>query len=111
MLPKEDIKEGIMRRIYVVYFMRKLVYPAIAEAVTLAGLAAAFVSFVSFNNVVQNAMSVVSVSAFMQYALSALMQTEVFMQIVLAAGIGVSAFFMYKILHTVREVRGEPIRA
>ncbi|HEY4498738.1 MAG TPA: hypothetical protein VJH94_01605 [Candidatus Paceibacterota bacterium] len=106
MLPQQDMSESIMRRVYVVYFFRRLMYPVIAEMVIIAGAIAVSTISVSFGDVIANAQQVSSMSAFLNYIVGAVLHTEIGMQLSLLVGAGVSVFFIWKISRTISTVRG-----
>ncbi len=110
-MPQRDMSEIIMSRVNFVYFVRRLMYPFIAEVVIMSGAIAASVTFISFGHVMTNLESVSSLPAFFNYALSTVLNTEVNIQLSIIAGTGVSAFFVWKVFQTSKSLRGTPVQA
>ena len=82
-----------MRRVHVVYSVRRLVSPLAIKMEALAALAVASALFVSVGNVVANMPSATHPSAFAQFHVNAFLETELAVQAVLV-GIAMLVYFI-----------------
>lgn len=69
-----------MRRVYVVFFLRKVVRPFLVKMGSVAALALVATAFVSVQNVLGNMPSPAQFAAFGKFVLSAFLNTELTVQ-------------------------------
>ena len=100
MTHEEHIMQGVMPRVWSVYFLRTFLFPFIAELVVIALFLIFSSFFVSLHPLVTNAfMMMAGPNMFVHYVFSAVTHTEVPVQILLA-GVGIlSLYFLAGVLH------------
>ncbi len=87
MRTNEEMQNSIMRRVWAVYFFRRLFSPAVRVGVVLAS-AIILVGQVSVPDVMANAYNVADIMGLMTFAFSAFLDTSVMVQTaVVAAGL------------------------
>ncbi len=87
----KQITEGIMRRVYGVYFMRRLSHPAVRLGVFLA-LLLSLRELVWVSRVFENMSHKNGVVEFVQYGISAFAGTEFIVQLVVLMGAFIFAY-------------------
>ena len=90
-----ELKAQIMRKIYLAWFLQKVLNPTTLKVGVLAVLAWQLTSYVSFKNVLANWTFDGGLSASYSFLQSAISNTEIMTQ-VLVIGIGVFAILLLK---------------
>lgn len=88
---EKQITEGIMRRVYGVYFMRQLSHPMV-RITALFLLAFSLRELVWVSNVIENMSHKNGVIEFIQYGVSAFVSTEFAVQLVMLLGAFIIAY-------------------
>ncbi len=88
MKTEKQMTDAIMRRVYAVYFFRKLAHPAVRIS-ALFGLAVALREMVWVTRIFENISHKTDVFEFFQYGFSAFTGTEFVVQMILIAGAGI----------------------
>ena len=96
-----QLKEQIMRRVYIVAFMRRFLKPFVIKSAILVALVSLGATFVSVTNIIKNGVyssdGVFDLLAFMFRALS---RTEMFVQVLF---VGIVALVLWMIVDKIRE--------
>ncbi|MDP3661428.1 MAG: hypothetical protein Q8R17_01055 [bacterium] len=87
-----SVRREVMRRVYVVFFLRKVVKPFLVKMGSVAALALVATAFVSVQNVLGNMPSPAEFAAFGKFVLSAFLNTELTVQ-ALSLALAVLAVF------------------
>ena len=85
----KKLKKRIMRRIYFMFFLRKMTSSFAIETYALVSFIGFLLSLVSFKNVFANMPSVTNVPALYNFYTSAFLNTEFVVQVLFAAAAGV----------------------
>lgn len=75
-----SVRREVMRRVYVVFFLRKVVKPFLVKMGSVAAIALVATAFVSVQNVLGNMPSPAQFVAFGKFILSAFLNTELAVQ-------------------------------
>lgn len=89
---QSTIQKRVMRRVYVIYLWRQIMRPRTAKAALLAAGIVAIASVVSLPNVIQNMPG--DPLHFLTFLAAAFLGTEVVVQVLSIATIGVAAWLM-----------------
>lgn len=81
----QSVKREVMRRVYVVFFLRKVVKPFMVKMGSVAALVLAATAFVSVQNVLGNMPSPAEFAAFGKFMLSAFLNTQLIVQAITLA--------------------------
>ncbi len=115
MLPQRNFSECIMKRVRVIFLLRVLAKPAIFELVALGGVAIWVVAFVHFEDVIANFKTTLSAGSVFQYIYSAIINTDLVMQVFMGVGVFASVYFVYRVVRVFRpsrhQISGQFIRA
>lgn len=88
-----------MRRVYVLWFLRKLTSPAVLKVVVLVALIWRSSRYVSYKDVVLNSPSIAEVGASVNFFTSAFINTELYMQLLLIGVVLVATWSVYDLAH------------
>ena len=77
-----QLKKRIMRRVYVISFLKRVFHPFILKGAVLVVLIIVGSVLVSVPNVIANMVSAVKAGSFFSFAINTILQTEVLVQIV-----------------------------
>ncbi|OHA19357.1 MAG: hypothetical protein A3C08_01455 [Candidatus Taylorbacteria bacterium RIFCSPHIGHO2_02_FULL_47_18] len=101
----ESVRRDIMRRVYVVFFVRKVVKPFVIKMGSVAALAVAVAALVSVQNVLGNMPSPAEFVSFGKFIFSAFANTELSVQ-ALSLAVAVLAAFAVRDLARVSRLIG-----
>lgn len=91
----KKLKNRIMRRVYLRFFVRKVFAPTPVKLYIVASFVGFIVSRVSIGNVIENTPQVFNIGAFYNFSVSAFMNTEFVIQ-VLSVGVIIATFLLVR---------------
>jgi len=82
-----ELKNNVMRRIYFVFYLKKVFSKITIKIFALVALGTAVASFVSFQNIFFNMPAIVEVGSILSFIMSAFMHTEFIVQALVFGGV------------------------
>jgi len=92
-----QLKKQIMRRIYIIAFMKQIFHPVIIRSAVLIVFMIVVNVFVSTINVIKNMTSLAGVEAFSRFLMEAFLHTEALVQVLLSGTIVLAVWLVIDI--------------
>ena len=88
------LKRQIMRRVYVISFLKRVLHPFVLKGAVLVALLTVGSILVSVPNVIANMMSAIKAGSVFDFIINTILRTEVFVQVVFLSVIVLVAWFI-----------------